>query len=163
VAITTNEQEPKEPELKPLSEDGVYEIFLRGIYENGLKNGRLITPDVAIEELLKIVSNSNSNHDNSNHDWENPRLSRLNPVSLMRKVHHIAVDLYYDFCLQPEKGAPPLTIESLSYILSLRNSGQSYRQIAIELGLPVNTTEDKIRSIDRIRKQVKTAEKKLNR
>jgi hypothetical protein len=158
VAKQANKREAQEPKSKALTQEDVWKGLLRAIYNNGLENGCLVTPDAALEKLLKIASHSKTGIP----DGETPELPRLNPVNLMRRVHHIAVDLYYDTFSKLRKGAPPITKETLDYIYSLHKSGLSYGEIAIKLGLPLDTAENKIRSKDVIRKRLKTAKKKLN-
>jgi hypothetical protein len=79
VTKTSSKRNTKEPDSDTWTKEGIYKGLLQAIYEEGLENGRLITPDGAMQKLLKIASPSNK----GNTDGQTPELSRLNSASLM--------------------------------------------------------------------------------
>lgn len=129
------------------------EVLLRGFYEDAVKNGIILLPDEAIDKLQDVMENLREvekldipkfKRDNPRTDWE----------AIVRRLHHYAVDLYYDTYFGKKVGAPSMAHEYLEYIVSLKEIDKlSFGEIGIRIG-------ESPESADKIRKQYGMAKKK---
>jgi hypothetical protein len=131
--------------------------LLEEIFAKAKSEGRYLTPDAAFKELLETAQRLATD----SKDDLRVLLPRVNLISLTRKLHHHAVDVFYETYFPTSAGAPPFTDESLKYLLDLARQGLTHRQIAEKLGLPTHTPRENDLAKDKVRKRVKVAKKKL--
>ncbi|HVG20962.1 MAG TPA: hypothetical protein VNI02_18075 [Blastocatellia bacterium] len=134
--------------------------YLRDFYKKAFKERIILSPDEALKKLEE-VSMTIAKHNGitiSSFKVEHPRIDL---VAEARKLHHYAVDLYYDTYYGKKVGATPLDDKYLEYILQLSEKGLSYGQIAKDVGLPTSPPSELAKSSDKIRHQLKIAKKKL--
>jgi hypothetical protein len=129
--------------------------LLKGIYERAKRNGRIPTPDAAIQRMHELIAQLSGGTDSTRESESFPaELARIDVAQLEREAHHYSVDLFYA-AVRPRRGAPPLHPAYLSHLLALRAEGLSPRKIAVKLGLGSSHE-----SIDRVRKQLRIAQGK---
>jgi hypothetical protein len=120
-----------------------------------------LTPDRAIEEMevifgdvFRTVSAGTGKEANKDPDGEPGLIFRFDEPAFTCEAHHYAVDLFYRTYFPrggtQRRGAPRLPTEYTDRIVRLKRQGMNYAQIAAMLGQPK----------DRMRKQVKAAEKR---
>jgi hypothetical protein len=129
--------------------------LLKGIYEKAAGDGRIPTPDAAIEKMHELIEQLSGSTDGPRASESFPtELARFDFAQLEREAHHYAVDLFYA-AVRPRKGAPPLHAAYRNQLLALRAEGLSPRKIAIKLGI-----DSSHESVDRVRKQLRIAQGK---
>ena len=133
-------------------------MLLEEKFKEAKAKGIMLWPDEAIRELFDYWDNMlNSGTLKSNS--QKPTLTKTNHIALSRMVHLFAVELFYR-TYYPTTGAPKLTNEYLASILKLYREKNSYRLVALELD-PKLSNQELISATQKIRKQVKLAQKKL--
>lgn len=136
------------------------ELQLAQIYAQAVEEGSFLLPD---EAMLELISKWNTYFKNNPLTEEEARSYYRKDEGFMRKLHHAAVDLYYDTYSGKQEGAPQINEKYLEHILSLSERGLSYGQIAKEVGLPITPPAEYIKSKDKIRKQLEIAEQRLKK
>jgi hypothetical protein len=155
---------PKKKEVIPEAMFDPVEInkqALKGIFERAVKENRHLRPDEAMTKLFEYWKGFDEN--NPLPDEAKRMYRRMDDYVLTRKVHHAAVDLYYETYFMKQKGATPLSDDYLRHILSLSEQGLSYGGIAKEIGLPTSPPHELLRSKDKIRKQLVIAKSRLRK
>ena len=129
--------------------------LLKGIYERAARDGRIPTPDEAIERMHELVAQLSGDENGTRASESFPvELARFDVARLYREAHHYAVDLFHA-AIRPRKGAPAFQPAYLDHLLALRAKGLTAGQIAIRLGL-----DPSHRNVDRVRKTTRIAQAK---
>jgi hypothetical protein len=141
---------PKKQSRKKVDVAG---ILLKGFYDDAVKNGVVLLPDEAIAKLQEVIKNivEAQKMDLAIFKRDNPRIDWKTET---RRIHHYAVDLYYDTYIGKNVGAPPLTDEYLEYIVTLKEKDKlTFGQIGIRIG-------ESPKAAEKIRKQYEKAKEK---
>jgi hypothetical protein len=139
----------------------IFQQSLKDIFDAARISGVRLTPDKAMAMLDDdVAAFEKAGGLEGNAGSASPSLPalRIDVVAIRRKVHHCAVDLFYNTYFprkagtegKPRRGAPSLSDEYLDQILQLCRKGLNYAQIADRLGEPK----------DRIRKRIEIAERR---
>jgi len=132
----------------------LYRNFLDSIFEECASHHIALTPDFAVdfmEELLERIASTGQEAVGPDKGApRKPRIFRFDAPAFRREAHHYAVDRYYKTYFPRKRGAPPLPLDYLDRILTLRRKGWNDERIARQLGQPR----------DNIRKQISAAEKR---
>jgi hypothetical protein len=155
------------PSTKTLKDKwtGIFFDTLEDIFTTARQNRIFLTPDQALTELrdaLKGVCSQAGFLDAPDSRSALHQPLRFDVVAFWTKIHHRAVDLYYQTYYprkagmegKPRRGASRLSLEYLDQLLTLRKKGLNPAQIASKLG----HSGPKARG--RIAKQIAIAEKR---
>lgn len=150
---------PKKKSSDDSEQLNAWEIVLNQFYKEAKEERRLLYPDDAMKKLSDWMNKANEVQkvDISALRLKNPRIDI--PAEL-RKIHHYAVDLYYETYYGKRDGAPRIDNHYLEYIVTLRAKGLSYGKIAKELNYPISPPSELRKSTDKIRKQLDTAKER---
>ena len=155
------------PKARKARLQGDFQRLLEAIFEDERTSDSTLTPDQAmdsLDEMLATIAAALDSSDSKKNSPAHPRLPlRTDTVAFRRKIHHYAVDLYYNTYFRRTgkerkhgRGAPPLPDEYLDQILRRARKGMNPAQIAHELG------QSDPGAKDRIRKQIGTAVKRYS-
>jgi hypothetical protein len=133
------------------------EFLLDVMFEQADRDGRFLTPDEAICELPERIQAIVGDDYQPKTAIVTALVGPRDRGHLYRKLHHHAVDLFYETYFSRGCGAPKLSDDRLSEILHLHSQGLSYLQIGKQVGEDTSTPLKKDQTRDRIRKQVKKA------
>ncbi len=138
---------------------------LEDIFSAARQSGIVLTPDEALIELddaLKAVFFSKAGSEERSAEAGLHRPLRVDAVAFRTKIHHRAVDLYYQTYFprkagmegKPRRGASNLSLDYLHQVLTLSREGMNPAQIATKMG----QLDPKAKG--RIAKQIRIAEKR---
>jgi hypothetical protein len=155
------------PNTKALKDKwtGIFFETLKDIFALARQYGIRITPDQALEELddaLEDVASRIVLLDQPHPESAPHRPLRVDVVAIRTKLHHKAVDLYYQTYFprkagmeaKPRRGASTLSFDYLYEVLTLSRKGMNPAQIATKMG----QLDPKAKG--RIAKQIRIAEKR---
>jgi hypothetical protein len=142
----------------------LYKPLLEDLFKTYASIRVQLTPDWAMEEMDEVFSdvfrriNAENGPEAKKDPGAQPRpIFRFDESAFTREAHHYAVDLFYRTYFprrsvegKSRRGAPSLPTDYVDRILQLMRRGLGYAEIAKNLGQPK----------DRMRKQVKAAEKR---
>jgi hypothetical protein len=132
--IATNAE--KSRAFEPYIKDLLHSIFVEA-------RGSYLTPDVAMEILEEILgSRISSSGIQPNESSNNPRFLRADMAVFRRKIHHYAVDLYYESYFprrkrtsgKSKRGATALPDDYLDELLKMTRQGVNLQKMADKLG-----------------------------
>ncbi len=133
-----------------------------------------VTPDEAmqiLDEMLRSWISGSAGSEKSPSATSRLPL-RIDTVSFTRRIHHYAVDLYYDTYFprwpgtegKSSRGAPPLSDEYLEQVFRLAQRGKHPKEIADKLGQLDPKAPDRIRKqIDRYVQRRSELEKNIRK
>jgi phage pi2 protein 07 len=135
------------------------EILLKGFYQEVQKDKIDLWPDEAMKQLMDLMNKRAEKEKEEIAEvlLKNPRLDQ---IASLRKLHHYAVDLFYETYFGKRSGAPPLNDKYLEQLSMLREQGLSYGQIAQKLGYKTSPQSEFKKSTDKIRKQLEGAKER---
>lgn len=133
--------------------------FLKKLFKEAKEKKEFLWPDEAFKKLGdfwgKVKELPSSSKESK------PPVHRLNPMSEVKRVHKLAVDIFYETYAPQKKGAPAMTEEYAKFIFRLSEQGITHREIAEQASIPIDKPEDAKRVKDVVRKRIDVAKKKL--
>jgi hypothetical protein len=102
--------------------------MLKRRFSEAAKEGKHLRPDEAMMELFDFWKKYLELDPMIDKDKRTYR--RVDDIVLLRKIHHEAVDLYYETYFGKQEGATQLSVEYLEHILAMAEKGLTHREIA---------------------------------
>lgn len=150
------------PKKKSSDENDLYalnEKLIRMFFKQAISKKEILWPDDAMRKVSDYWIRVNKN-ENLFDEQEPPIFHRTDNMNLRRQLHLYAVNLFYESYAPVKKGAPRISDEYNEYILKLSDEKKTYREMAKQLKMPVDTPEEFNNSKEVLRKRISAARKK---